>query len=182
MAYAHRADSRQSGAGFQEDGQHFGRPLPQLGGGVLRDGVQADRIRWLPKLLRGLPEGVRDLGARGRPCGCGSLPCRQSYPPECGGSLADPATNPLDGLLPIWQRERAMQDHPLKAFRESQRPPLSQRALADMLDVSTAAVSRWEAGKRQPDADRLKVIQEKTGIAPKVLRPDLAELVSGGPG
>jgi transcriptional regulator with XRE-family HTH domain len=69
--------------------------------------------------------------------------------------------------------------HPLKAYRESQQPPLTQRALADLLDVSTAAVSRWEAGYRLPDVERVKLIAEKTGIAPAVLRSDLAELMSG---
>jgi transcriptional regulator with XRE-family HTH domain len=71
-----------------------------------------------------------------------------------------------------------MQDHPLKAFRESHRPPLTQRALADLLDVSTAAVSRWEARERQPEIDKVKLIAEKTGIAPAALRPDLAEMLN----
>lgn len=70
-----------------------------------------------------------------------------------------------------------MERHPLQAFRESHDPALSRAALARLLDVSTAAVSRWEARKRQPDMDSIKKIQEKIGIPPKVLRPDLAELV-----
>lgn len=71
-----------------------------------------------------------------------------------------------------------MQDHPLKTFRENHRPPLTQRALADLLDVSTAAVSRWEARERQPEIDKVKLIAEKTGIAPASLRPDLAEMLN----
>jgi transcriptional regulator with XRE-family HTH domain len=69
--------------------------------------------------------------------------------------------------------------HPLKAYRVSQQPPLTQRALANLLDVSTAAVSRWEAGYRLPDVERVKLIAEKTGNAPAVLRSDLAELMNG---
>jgi transcriptional regulator with XRE-family HTH domain len=66
--------------------------------------------------------------------------------------------------------------HPLQAFREKQDPPLNQRELADLLGVSTAAVSRWEAGERKPELELLPVIAEKTGIAPAELRPDLAGL------
>jgi len=67
--------------------------------------------------------------------------------------------------------------HPLQAFREKQTPPLSQRQLADMLGVSTAAISRWEAGERKPDGELVPMISEKTGISPAELRPDLAALM-----
>lgn len=66
--------------------------------------------------------------------------------------------------------------HPLKTFREQQEPHLSRRKLAVLLGVSTTSISRWEAGKRKPGKDVLPQIAEKTGIAPAVLRPDLAGL------
>lgn len=66
--------------------------------------------------------------------------------------------------------------HPLEAFRKEQTPPLNQRQLADLLGVSTAAVSRWESGERRIDEDLLRNIQRKTGIHPGKLRPDLAKL------
>lgn len=68
------------------------------------------------------------------------------------------------------------QIHPLQAFRENQNPPLNRRQLADLLGVSTAAVSRWEAGERKLDEQILPMVAEKTGIAPALLRPDLARL------
>jgi transcriptional regulator with XRE-family HTH domain len=67
--------------------------------------------------------------------------------------------------------------HPLKAFRESQDPPLSQQQLADLVGVDRVTVTRWESGSRKIEAERLPVIAEKTGIAPSDLRPDLADLM-----
>jgi transcriptional regulator with XRE-family HTH domain len=69
------------------------------------------------------------------------------------------------------------QVHPLRAYRERQDPPLNRRQLADLLGVSTASVSRWEAGERKPDEEVLLRIVKKTGIPASVLRPDLAELL-----
>jgi transcriptional regulator with XRE-family HTH domain len=67
--------------------------------------------------------------------------------------------------------------HPLRAYRERQDPPINRRQLADLLGVSTAAVSRWEAGERKPDEDVLPLIVAKTGIPAAELRPDLARLM-----
>jgi DNA-binding transcriptional regulator YdaS (Cro superfamily) len=64
--------------------------------------------------------------------------------------------------------------HPLKKFREKQTPPLSQRALAKILGVSWASISRWESGVRAPLPRHLKMIARKTGVSPRELRPDLA--------
>lgn len=64
--------------------------------------------------------------------------------------------------------------HPLKTFRENQRPPLSQQALADLLGVDRVTVARWETGTRKIDETRLSQVAEKTGIPPRELRPDLA--------
>lgn len=59
--------------------------------------------------------------------------------------------------------------HPLQAFRESQQPPLSKARLAELLDVSPAAITRWESGKRYPRRRHLTKISEQTGIAADVL-------------
>ena len=65
--------------------------------------------------------------------------------------------------------------HPLRAFRESFDPPLSQQQLADLLNVQRETVNRWESGARRIDEKKLRKIVEKTGIPPAELRPDLAE-------
>jgi transcriptional regulator with XRE-family HTH domain len=69
------------------------------------------------------------------------------------------------------------QIHPLKAFRENQHPPLTQEELGAMLGVSKAAVSRWESGARKVELELLPRIVSKTGIAARVLRPDLADVL-----
>jgi len=72
-------------------------------------------------------------------------------------------------------------DHPLKAFRETQAPPLTQEQLADLLGVSRTTVARWETGTRKLGKDWLSKVAKKTGIAPAKLRPDLAALMRVGP-
>lgn len=67
--------------------------------------------------------------------------------------------------------------HPLRAYRERQDPPINRRELAELLGVTTAAVSRWEAGERKPGYNQLVKIMEKTGIPARELRPDFAELM-----
>lgn len=64
--------------------------------------------------------------------------------------------------------------HPLKAYRESHDPPLTQEQLADKLGVSAVSVCRWETGARKPDGELVPVISRATGIPPGKLRPDLA--------
>jgi DNA-binding XRE family transcriptional regulator len=66
---------------------------------------------------------------------------------------------------------------PLKAFRKKHDPPLSQRELADLLDVDRVTVARWETGIRKIGADRLSDISARTGIPRTKLRPDLAALM-----
>jgi transcriptional regulator with XRE-family HTH domain len=65
--------------------------------------------------------------------------------------------------------------NPLKAFRESQQPPLSKSELARLLGVSRPTAHRWETGKRKIGPDSLQTVFEKTGIPKRELRPDLAE-------
>ena len=67
--------------------------------------------------------------------------------------------------------------HPLKTFRESQTPPLSQEELAALLRVSRVTVTRWESGARKIDDKKLPVVSAKTGIPRTKLRPDLAALM-----
>jgi transcriptional regulator with XRE-family HTH domain len=69
-----------------------------------------------------------------------------------------------------------MQDiHPLKAYRETQTPKLSQAGLASKLGVARLTVLRWETGERKIDPSLVPAVAEKTGIPAKALRPDLAE-------
>ena len=65
--------------------------------------------------------------------------------------------------------------HPLKVFRNSQEPPLSQAGLARLLGVARPTVNRWESGERQIDVELVPQVSAKTGIHPRRLRPDLAE-------
>lgn len=67
--------------------------------------------------------------------------------------------------------------HPLKAYRKAQTPPLTQDDLAKNLGVKRVTILRWEKGKRKIDSDKVPEISEKTGIAPRDLRPDLATLI-----
>lgn len=57
-----------------------------------------------------------------------------------------------------------MQQHPLRSFRESRSPPLSQDELASLLGVTKAAISRWETGERFPERDLWSKIREITGV------------------
>lgn len=69
-----------------------------------------------------------------------------------------------------------MQDiHPLKAYRETQTPRLSQAGLASKLGVARLTVLRWETGERKIDPSLIPTVTERTGIPAKELRPDLLE-------
>lgn len=65
--------------------------------------------------------------------------------------------------------------HPLKDYRTAK--GLTQDALAKELGVTNITVSRWETGARKIERKLLPMVAEKTGIAPRILRPDLAELL-----
>lgn len=56
--------------------------------------------------------------------------------------------------------------HPLRAFRDSQIPPLSQAELAEKLGVTKTSICRWENGERFPERQHWQLIREITGISP----------------
>jgi len=68
--------------------------------------------------------------------------------------------------------------HPLKSYRQSQNPKLSQAELAGRLGVARLTVLRWETGERNIDPRLLPRVCEQTGISAKELRPDLAKQFS----
>jgi transcriptional regulator with XRE-family HTH domain len=65
--------------------------------------------------------------------------------------------------------------HPLRAYRQSQTPPLTKAELARKLGVSKTTIARWEKGIRKIEPELLIGIAEETGIPAKDLRPDLVE-------
>lgn len=75
-----------------------------------------------------------------------------------------------------------VQNHPLKTYRLTQEPRLSQGRLAVLLGVTRTTVARWETRTRNVDKELLPKIREATGIAPADLRPDLADLFKTGSG
>ena len=69
-----------------------------------------------------------------------------------------------------------MQDvHPIKVYRRTQTPKLSQADLALKLGVSRLTILRWETGERKIDPSLIPTVTERTGIPAKELRPDLIE-------
>lgn len=65
--------------------------------------------------------------------------------------------------------------HPLKAYRDAN--DLTQAQFARLVDVPRETVARWECGARKIGRNKLRLVSEKTGIPPRELRPDLAELL-----
>jgi transcriptional regulator with XRE-family HTH domain len=66
--------------------------------------------------------------------------------------------------------------HPLKAYRDAN--GLTQERLGKLIGVPRETVARWECGARKIGQRKLlQVVSEKTGISPRELRPDLAELM-----
>lgn len=65
--------------------------------------------------------------------------------------------------------------HPIRAWRKNQN--LTVEAAAAVLDVSKAAVSRWESGERRVGFRIVRDVASKTGIPARVLRPDLADVL-----
>lgn len=59
----------------------------------------------------------------------------------------------------------------LQEWRE--RNGLTQTALAKLIGVTKAQVSRWESGDRPVTADQACAIERTTGLSRERLRPDL---------
>jgi transcriptional regulator with XRE-family HTH domain len=52
----------------------------------------------------------------------------------------------------------------LRDYRANQKPPISQRELAEALGVTRVTVARWEMGVRRPDRGLVPEIAKLTGI------------------
>jgi transcriptional regulator with XRE-family HTH domain len=65
--------------------------------------------------------------------------------------------------------------HPLQTWRVGQ--GLSRQALGKELGVSGVTIGRWESGTRKVDLALVPKVARKTGIAPRDLRPDWAEVL-----
>jgi transcriptional regulator with XRE-family HTH domain len=60
--------------------------------------------------------------------------------------------------------------HPLRAFRESFTPHLTQEELGERLGgLRRATISRWESGERFPDRKLWPRIEAVTGVTPEQL-------------
>lgn len=64
----------------------------------------------------------------------------------------------------------------LKQYRE--RLGMTPAELARHLEEDRPTVHRWETGQRKIGKTKLSKVSEKTGIPKRVLRPDLAELLT----
>lgn len=69
------------------------------------------------------------------------------------------------------------QQHALRIWRQTRRPPLTQTDLARRLGLSRSYVHRIETGSRQIGLDLLPLICRRTGLTPEELRPDLSRLM-----
>jgi transcriptional regulator with XRE-family HTH domain len=65
----------------------------------------------------------------------------------------------------------------LKKYRADR--GLTQEQAAAEVGVFGVSWSRWETGQRRVGRSVLAVVSEKTGIPPRELRPDLAEMMGG---
>ena len=70
-----------------------------------------------------------------------------------------------------------MEISPLQTFREDR--GWSQAEMARFLGVSRATFNRWEQLKRRVGRKHLAAVSEKTKIATRKLRPDLAKILEG---
>lgn len=70
-----------------------------------------------------------------------------------------------------------MQVHALEHYRLSQ--GISRAQLAERLGLSRGAVHRYITGRRRAKPAIVRHISEVTGIPPRELRPDLADLIEG---
>lgn len=68
--------------------------------------------------------------------------------------------------------------HPLRKYRAHR--GLKLQDLANLVGLSSAALSRYENGRRRIKPVHIKKIAGATGISAAALRPDLAELFGAG--
>lgn len=69
--------------------------------------------------------------------------------------------------------------HPVRAFRQRQKPPLPQAALAKRLGITKPHLSRIETGQQRVGENLLPRVVAETGIPAAIIRPDLAKLFRG---
>ena len=68
---------------------------------------------------------------------------------------------------------------PLKRWRTETQ--LSAEDAARQVRVSLPTWSRWETGMRRVPAERVSDVVRITGLAPEIIRPDLADVFGAGP-
>lgn len=68
----------------------------------------------------------------------------------------------------------------LRKYRETE--GLTQEAAAQQFGVARETWAFWELGTRRIGRTKLALVAEKTKIPRRVLRPDLAELLTEGEG
>lgn len=54
--------------------------------------------------------------------------------------------------------------NPLRRWRLGHKPPVSQAAIAEALDVHETTIRYWENGRRFPDGDNMARLREKTEV------------------
>lgn len=74
--------------------------------------------------------------------------------------------------MPVMRRSQ----HPIRRFRLSRDPTITLADLADQVGTSKANLSRIENGHQEISEALLPKLADVTGIAPGVLRPDLARM------
>ena len=71
--------------------------------------------------------------------------------------------------------------HPLRAYRRATTPKVSLDDLAKSVGRSKATLSRIENWKQPIPEELLGKLSDVTGISPRELRPDLAQLLDKEP-
>lgn len=67
-------------------------------------------------------------------------------------------------------------EHPVRAYRLGQNPPVTLEDLADRVGTTKANLSRIETRKQVLSEELLPKLMAETGIPAEQLRPDLAKL------
>ena len=63
--------------------------------------------------------------------------------------------------------------HPFTVYRESKTPKMTQEELGEILQISTASVSRIESGSQNITPENARRFAERLKIGKEALRPDL---------